>query len=326
MRYSIGVDGGQTSTTAVVADEQGCLLGIGHGGPANHIHEPGGVERVRRSLADAIRGALAMADLENARIAGACLGMTGGTAEMECLCTPVVPAERILFGQDTRIALYSVTFGRPGVVVIAGTGAAAYGVNAAGKCAAASGWGYLLGDEGSGYWIALRALNACCRATDGVGSSTQILPLLLQHLEAPDLRHIHKQVYAGRMARSEIAALAEVVSRAAAQGDPLARRILREAGKELALAVCAVITKLGLEQETMVVGTVGGVFRAGRLVLRTFREGVHGVAPSASIAPARVPSAVGAALMALEDMGVSLNDRLFANVESTLPRIGPLKT
>src|SRR5690348_11120923 len=72
MRYVLGVDGGQTSTTAVIADETGCLLGIGHGGPANHIHEPGGVERIRRSLSDAIRGAVTMADLENARIAAAC--------------------------------------------------------------------------------------------------------------------------------------------------------------------------------------------------------------------------------------------------------------
>lgn len=327
MRYVIGVDGGQTSTTAVVADESGCLLGIGHGGPANHIHEPGGGERIRRSLSDAIRGALTMADLENARIAAACLGMTGGGDEaMRALCAPLVPSDTILFGQDTRIALYSVTFGRPGVVVISGTGAASYGLNACGDGASAGGWGYLMGDEGSGYWIALRALNACCRAHDSIGPPTQLLPLLLQHTETPDLRHLHRRVYSGALSRPDIAALSEVVGRAAAAGDATATRILRDAGRELALIVNAVIVKLALQQEPVTVGTVGGVFRAGRFVLRSFREAVKRVAPNANITSARVPSAVGAALMALDELGVPAHDDLFARVEATLPRLGAVKT
>jgi N-acetylglucosamine kinase-like BadF-type ATPase len=326
MRYVIGVDGGQTSTTAVIADETGCLLGIGHGGPANHIHEPGGVERVQRSLADAIRGAISMADLQNARIAAACLGMTGGSEQMEAICVPVVPADRVIFGHDTRIALYSVTFGRPGVVIIAGTGAAAYGVNRSRQETWAGGWGYVLGDEGSAYWIAVRALNACCRASDGLEPPTQLLPLLLRHIEAEDLQHIHARIYSGRMVRPDIAALAEVVSLAAAQGDATARRILREAGKELALAVNAVIRGLHLEDEAVTVGTVGGVFRAGRAVLRPFREQVKQVAPHALIMAARVPAAVGAALMGLEAIDVPVHDALLANVESALPRLGAVKS
>lgn len=326
MRYVIGVDGGQTSTTAIIADETGCLLGIGHGGPANHIHESGGVERVRRSLSDAIRAARRMADLENARIAAACLGMTGGSAEMEAICEPVVPTDCLTLGQDTRIALYSVTFGRPGAVVIAGTGAAAYGLNNAGDEASAGGWGYLMGDEGSGYWIAVRALNACCRAADGLEPATQILPLLLQHFEYTDLKQIHRRVYSGDMARPDLAALSEIVGRAAAQGDAMARRILREAGKELAQIVVAVLKRLNLCDVPVTVGTVGGVFRAGRLVLRPFREAVYRDAPAADIIPSRVPSAVGAALMALEEIGVPATDGLLAQVQATLPRIGPVKT
>lgn len=326
MRYVIGVDGGQTSTTAVVADEKGCLLGIGHGGPANHIHEAGGVERVRRSLAEAIRLALEMAELENARISAACLGMTGGSSTMEEVCFPVVPADQILFGQDTRIALYAVTFGQPGVVVIAGTGAAAYGRNAAGDQASAGGWGYLMGDEGSGYWIALRALSACCRAQDGIEAPTQIFPLLLQHLEVTDLIQIHRQIYSGKMSRPDIAALSELVGRAAGAGDVTARRILRDAGKELATIVNACLKQLGIREQPVTVGTVGGVFRAGRLVLHSFREGVKRAAPHATIVASRVPSAVGAALMALEEIGVAVEAEAIANIQTSLPRLGPVKT
>ncbi len=325
MRYVIGVDGGQTSTTAVIADETGCLLGIGHGGPANHIHEPGGVERVRRSLSDAVREAIVTADLQNARIAAACLGMTGSSDEMERICAPVVPTDHLIFGQDTRIALYSVTFGRSGVVIIAGTGAAAYGVSPQGGQAHSGGWGHMLGDEGSGYWIAVRALNACCRACDGIDPPTQMLPLLLKRLEATDLKEVHALIYGGRLPRPDLAALAETVALAAAQGDATARRILREAGKELAVCVIAVIRKLQMQQEPALVGTVGGVFRAGRAVLRPFREAVKLAAPHASVVGPRVPPAVAAALMALEAISVSVQDGLIANVETALARLGPVK-
>ena len=113
---------------------------------------------------------------------------------------------------------------------------------------------------------------------------------------------------------------------AAAQGDATARHILHEAGKELALCVNAVIKRLCMEHEPVTVGTVGGVFRAGRAVLRSFRERVKQVAPQASIMSARVPTAVGAVLMALESIDVPVHDELLLNVESALPRLGPMKT
>src|SRR5512146_902702 len=120
MRLVLGVDGGQTSTTAVLADETGRMLGAGLGGPANHVDEPGGVERVRCSLADAIAGARGAAGVGDSRLACAYLGMTGGSRRMEEICGPVVPADRLVLGHDSGIALYSVGLGEPGVVVIAG--------------------------------------------------------------------------------------------------------------------------------------------------------------------------------------------------------------
>src|SRR5438093_845963 len=98
MRYVLGIDGGQTTTTAVIADETGALLGAGVGGPANHIHEPGGVERVRKSLSDAIASAIESAGIQAESLACAYLGMTGGSAEMEAICKPVVPAEKVVLG------------------------------------------------------------------------------------------------------------------------------------------------------------------------------------------------------------------------------------
>jgi N-acetylglucosamine kinase-like BadF-type ATPase len=325
MRYVIGVDGGQTSTTAVLAEESGRLLGIGYGGPANHIHEPGGIERVRRSLADAIGGARAMAGLQNVSVACACLGMTGLSPQMEEICSPVVPADRLALAHDTRIALYSVTFGLPGVVVIGGTGSVGYGRNAQGETASTGGWGYLMGDEGSGYWIALRVLNACTRMLDGRGPQTQCLPLLLKRLGVESLRNAHRLVYTGALSRPDIAALAVTASEAAQQNDRIARHILSRAGVELGLLAAKVLRRLRMARDAVEVGAVGGVFRAGRHVLEPFAGTVHRAAPQAVILAPRVPAAVAAALLALEEIGAPVNEAVLAQVKATLPALGPVK-
>lgn len=348
MRYVLGIEGGAATTTAVITDETGCVLGVGHGGatrvgretrnPGCETKDAGEAARIRRALTDATQGAIRMADLENARITATCLGFSHTHSRSDLLlnemprydllqaaCESVLPPSRMIFETGSRMALYAVTFGRPGVVVCAGTGAIAYGLNARGEQAQCGGWGTLLGNEGSGYWITCRALNACCRAHDGVEPPTQLEALLLKHLEMTDLQQLQRAVLSETLHTSDITVMAEIVSRAAAQGDKTARRILREAGKELALSAQAVLRKLNMEQEPVVVGTVGGVFRAGRAVLRTFREMVKQAAPNATIVPARVSLAVGAALIALEASDVPLRDELFLNLENHLPRPATVK-
>ncbi len=325
MRYVIGIDGGQTTTTAVLLDETGCLLGIGIGGPANHIHEPGGTARIQHSVRSALQESITMAELQHQPIAAACLGMTGASAHMEQLCRPLVPAERVLFGHDTRIALYASTFGRPGAVVIAGTGSAAFGRTAKGEEAVTGGWGYLMGDEGSAYWIAVQALNACCRYKDGRAEETQILAMLLEHLEMNDFQQVHTLVYSS-MSRADIAALAELVSKAASQGDRTAMRILDSAGKELALLALKTLEKLNLQHSDVPLGTAGGVFRAGRNVLRPFRERLHKYAPEVRIVPPAVPAAAAAALMALEAIGIRLDESLLETLQTSLKQSGRVKT
>lgn len=321
MRYVIGVDGAPTGTVAVVADECGNLLGSGHGGSANTLHETGGAERLRHSVSEAIKAAITSADLQNARIAAACLGISGDAEELECICAPVVPTDRLLIGLPSHIAFNAVTLGQPGVVIVADTGMEAYGRNRGKESRSAGGWGHLLGDEGSEYWIAVRALNACCRAQDRTGPETQLHSLLLKHLEADSLKHVQHRIHSGMMARTDIAGLAEIVVLAAAQGDVTARRLLREAGKELGLTAIALLRQLQMHEETVTVGTVGGVFRAGRSVLRSFREVVQRTAPQAAITGLRAPLCVGAALLAFDRIGVSTSEKMLGNIVATLPKL-----
>ena len=325
MRYVLGIYGGQT-TTAVVVDETGCLLGTGVSGPPPFVNGPDGMARLQNAVREATTGAIQAADLQNARIMCACLGMSGvgellADEQIEAICAPVIPARLLLVRPRPQIALYSVTFGRPGVVVLAGASSSSYGRNAAGVEARCGGWGAQMGGEGGGQWIAARALNACCRAHDGIDPPTLLLPLALKHLGVEDLKGAQRVLVEERGQRPDVAGLSELVSRAAAQGDSAARRILREAGRELALSARCALRHLDMEErEPALIGTVGGVFRAGRSVLKTFREMVLQTAPAAQIVPARVPPAVGAALIALEAIDVPVQDALTANLQAALPR------
>lgn len=325
MRYVIGVDGGQTSTTAVVADERGRLRGVGYGGPANHIHEPGGVARIQQSLADAIAGARASAGLPDAPLACACLGMTGTSPHLEEVCRPAVPAERMVLGHDSLIALYSVTFGGPGVVVIGGTGSVGFGRDSRGRTAKVGGWGYLMGDEGSGYWIALQALSAVTRAADGRAPRTAIARRLLEQLSLSSLAELHRLLYAGSLSRPDIASLSQSVSRAAEEGDRIAQSILRDAGRELGRLAVGVLRALKMRRETVEVGMAGGVFRAGAWVVEPFTQTVLRHAPQAQILSPRIPAAAAACLLALEEIGIAVNGAVIAQVRDSLPHIGTIK-
>ena len=144
MRYVLGVDGGQTSTLAVVATEDGELLAAGRGGPANHLDEPGGPERLRRSLDDAIGHALDAAGLRGQRIAAACFGMTGSGALVPTIIPSIVAVDKLRVENDAVTALAGATVCRPGVVVISGTGSVAFGADERGERVAVGGWGYIV--------------------------------------------------------------------------------------------------------------------------------------------------------------------------------------
>ena len=164
-------------------------------------------------------------------------------------------------------------------------------------------------------------MHAAKRVIGTSGTNSHRCP---QHLEADSLQHIHRRINSGTgvMSRIEIAALIEIVSHAAAaQGDATAKRILREAGKELGLMVTALVPRLKMDGEAVTVGTVGGVFRAGRLVLKAFREVVLANASRCTIIGPQAPNCVGAAIVAMEDIGIELHDELVSSLLNTMPRI-----
>ncbi len=234
-QYFLGVDGGQSSTTAVIGDESGRVLGMGRGGPVGPSNF---LDPIKASL----RAACSQAGLDPAavRFASACLGLSGGPADKQAILGQILASDRILVTDDARIALSGALAGEPGIVTIAGTGSIAFGRNAQGSTARAGGWGYLFGDEGGGFWIVREAIRAALRWEEGWGSPTALRGMLLDATGARNMNDLMHRCYTPEFPRSRVASLALLVNYAVENGDPLAREILRAAASELALLVRAV--------------------------------------------------------------------------------------
>jgi glucosamine kinase len=315
----VAVDGGQSSTLALVAAATGEIFGFGWGGPSNHINEPGGVERLESALRDSITTALHDAGQTASSVGYVCLGMSGVTPMAGDIARALVPSAEILLHHDTVTALAGAGIGQPGVIVIAGTGAVAYGERADGMTARTSGWGYIMGDEGSAYDIGCGALRAATQASDGRGSATVLLERIPAHLGLSDLRAVHRGIYSHAIMRPDIARLTRVVTAAASEGDEISQALLHTAGQHLATSAVAVLEKLAMLDEGMGVYTTGGVFLAGSTVLDSFKSALHARSPNSSVRNATFSPIVGALFLALRAAGRVLDANLLHVLQATMP-------
>jgi glucosamine kinase len=300
----VGVDGGGTTTRAVLMGETYQVLGEGTAGPSNPLRV--GVSASATAVREAIDRACATAQVRRRDIVAAMIGLAGARrpelrARMEDALRNLELGE-VEVVTDADIALFGATDGEPGLVVIAGTGSVCCGINARGKRMCAGGWGPVAGDEGGGAWIARRALSAITHAVDGRGPETTLTKAACEyfHVTTPD--DLSTAIYAPTMSNERIAGFGKEVIKAAKEKDPVARGIMAEGGRELGIAAAAVIRNLKLERERFQVAYVGGVFLAGELVLDTLRNQVRLVAPNAYLAPPRYAPAVAAARMAREHL------------------------
>jgi len=272
MRLFLGVDGGQSGTAALIGDEAGRVLGAGSGGPCNHAAAAEGRRKLVRAVGDCVAAACLQAGLDAraVRFATACFGMSGGPEDKQAILYEILPADVVLVTDDAVIALAGATAGEPGIVTIAGTGSIAFGRNAAGGTARVGGWGYIFGDEGSGFDIARQALRAALRAEEGWGPPTALVRALIAATGSANANGVLHLFYTPDWPRSRVAMLAALVDEAAMAGDAIARDILHNAAQQLAVLTSSVRRQLWGAGEPARVAWTGGVFRS-RMLLERYR-------------------------------------------------------
>jgi glucosamine kinase len=296
MRTVIGIDAGATKTVGLRADESEQVVAEARRGGANlRTHGELEVEKVFDDLLE---------ELDPDREAAAvCLGIAGVDRP---------PEERLVSGilrrlgyrqrarvvNDAAIALVAGAPDRWGIVVLSGTGSIAYGLDRGGRPARAGGYGYLLADEGSGYWLGHRALRAAVRGADGRGVPTRLTELVFESLGVTSMAELVPRVYEEGLANHQVAALAGLVQKAAGQGDGLAASFLEEGGAELGLAARAVARQLELGAQPFPVVLAGGAFKACPGLVEPLTRSM--AMPEARPARLAVEPARGAVTLALD--------------------------
>ena len=302
-KYYLGIDGGGTKTHAVVADAKCNILGEGFSGAANPLRV--GLEDAVAHIDQAVSDACTQAGIELGNIDSACAAIAGINHPihyhtMKDALDDALHLSGLELVTDARAALEGALDGKAGVVVIAGTGSIAIGVNQDGQTARSGGFGPTLSDEGSGYYIAQAALKAVVSSFDGRSPRTILVDRICNRLGVAGPSDLPGVIYNSDSEPVDIAPLAEVVDEAAQEGDDVARQILTAAGGELGRLAASVIEKLKLNSASFRVACVGSVFRSGEFVLEPLRRAVLGVAPGAEIGPPLYPPAIGAVKLAQE--------------------------
>jgi len=318
----LAIDGGGTSTRSLAIDSNGAVMGRGEGGPSNHILAPWDV--VRASIEAAIHGACKEAGLKAGDVGCISLGTAGigpngeGKEVIEDLAREILPADKVMATGDMVIAFHGAVMGDFGVVVNAGTGSVVYGVSPRGASRQVGGWGHILGDEGSAYDIAVRALRAGARHFDGRGPFTTLVDRIPEALEVSDYIQVAFKIYGLNMSREEISVLARAVDEEAKKGDVISRQILRSAGEELALAVAVAIRELGMEEMTVPVSYIGSVFDSGERIVRPFAETIMMRYPRAVVLPPKFPAVIGAFVLGAKEIGWKISESLLMNIKKRL--------
>jgi N-acetylglucosamine kinase-like BadF-type ATPase len=300
VKLFLGVDGGQSSTTALVGDESGRVVGVGRGGPCNHVGKAEGREKFLR----AVGGCLRAAGFERAEFDAACLGFSGGAADKEAYVRELIKAKRFLVTHDAAIALTGATGGEPGVIAIAGTGSMAFGRNREGKTARAGGWGYVFGDEGGGFDIVRQALRAALREEEGWGPKTALRDALVSSAGATSANDLLHRFYTDEYPRARVAAFAKLVDRIARDGDAVAREILLAGAQQLATLASAVRAQIFDGKAACGISYLGGVFRS-EILLGRYRMLME-LDESNRVAEPEYGPAAGALIEAYRTAGLSV--------------------
>jgi N-acetylglucosamine kinase-like BadF-type ATPase len=299
--FFLGVDGGGTKTCFVLVDRGGKVAAAHEGPTSDHLQV--GIDGVREVLAAGLAELFREAGIGSSAVAYAFFGLpahgedSAAQVLLDGLPEPLLGHRRYRCGNDMICAWAGSLGGEDGINIVAGTGSIGYGERK-GRSARAGGWGEIFGDEGSAYWIAAQGLNAFTRMSDGRLPKGPLHASLRRHLGLDaDLDLCAK--LADAPSRRAIAAMAELVARAARDGDIEAIRVFDDAARELAAIIEAVRQALEFEPgERVPISYSGGVFNAGELILSPLRHHIERYSKAYELKTPMLAPSLGAAIYA----------------------------
>jgi N-acetylglucosamine kinase-like BadF-type ATPase len=300
MKYYAGIDGGQSTTKAVVGDEGGRVLGRGTAGPADEVDEHADSTRLHDALSAALNDAMAHANLPgDTRFANIVAGISGYEGRVYGK-QPELPTDALTLEHDAPIAHAGAFGGETGVIVIAGTGSVAYGRNEYGATALIGGWGYLFGDEGGAFSLSRDAITDAMRNSDA-GVADDLTQIALQYFSVASLRSLSRAFYSGGISRAQFASFASVIVEQAEDFNEQAAQYVKDAANALVTLAMRAMDRVGLQSPK--VAYAGGMFESAT-VRDQVAQRMHELVPQAEHVEPRYDAAIGALLMAYRAAGI----------------------
>lgn len=296
MAYFLAIDGGGTKTECVIGDEQRVLgSAVGSTIKIKKVGNKAAAEALQSAINDACR----QANVKPDQFSRTCIGLAGSSISEVSQWTRAT-LQRLVSGQvlvvnDTTIAHHAAFSGGPGVLVIAGTGSNVLGINERGESARAGGWGPIISDEGSGFWIGRTAVAQLMRAHDA-GRSTELLSAITRAWGLGTREEV--VAMANSNPPPDFAALLPAVLQCGDAGDALAREILSSAANELAQLARIVVRKLWNGDGKIHIALTGGVFAHSAQIRQMFSNAIQAERRGVEVNPEPVHPVMGALAMA----------------------------
>ena len=312
-KYFLGADGGGTKTTVRVADSRGKIVAEVVGGSINYYSE--GLSRARENMA-AILTELKKLKPE-IEIYSAFIGMSAlykRATEKECsdFFTGVIDAPFTLMDSDLFIALEAMAVEGECAVMICGTGSMVAGRKKDGTIFVKGGYGYILGDEGSGYNLGLAGIKRGISAFEGAKSETKLVEALQSYYKVNDLHELIDIFYDPPMERSAIADFAKTVFKCAEDGDKAAIELVKFEAEEAALTACALLKEF---DSPVSLGVYGGMFQHHKIYLEFFADKLNSIIKTKEIFLLPMPPVNVAILAAMKESGINITREIIDNLK-----------
>lgn len=320
-QYIVGVDGGGTKTELVLIDRSGNVIGREKGGTSNF--QVIGGKKLKEELLNCLTRLMNSTNVPSHKIERIFLGLAGAGRESDqkeiaSLFNDTEFKDKVTVDSDAVVALAGAFGTAPGIIIISGTGAICFGMNQEGKVVRSGGWGYLLGDEGSGYFIGREALIAALKDFDGRGEKTSLRTEIERHFNLSSIDQIIPQIYQNKIDRVAIANLAPLVFEQTNHGDARAEEIIRHAGRELGVLAKSVAQKMNFMNEEIKVALIGSIFKQKDLLMHEISKELYEVSWNIEIKEPMFEPKYGAALLALQKIGVAIDEQLLKNLQYSI--------
>jgi N-acetylglucosamine kinase-like BadF-type ATPase len=314
----IGLEGGGTHSFAIAVDSAGRMLAMAESGSLNFFGTS--LREARRHL-ERLNRSLQRQLPPKSRIAGIVVGCSAlffdaTNEEKKNLCDGILPLERTRIVSDCQTACFGATLGRAGVVIVAGTGSIVVAQKEDGLQRRVGGWGHILGDEGSAYWMAVESVKAAIAAEERTGPRTELGRWVRQWFRVQDLTEVVPIIHGPDFTKERFAMLAKHLARKIRGRDTVFCGICRCGAKQLASQALAAVKLSRVKMRPLPVFLLGGVLTNNDLVRARLVTELKN-SRAVRIAKPCLSPLLGAAALALVDARIELTAEVVANLANS---------